>query len=456
MKDAGRSWDVYRRYTEFCRLHAVLKKQIAGLNLKLPGKRLFGSNFDPAFLKSRCDGLTEYIRLIINDGRLLSIREVREFLSLDERSNAKKSANSDDSGVETRNINLGPSERPLKPDDFEFLRVLGRGSFGKVLLARRYADQHLYAVKVLEKRAVVRRNETQHIMAERNVLRNNQLHPFLVSLHASFQTREKLYFVLDFVNGGELFFHLQRERHFSEARARFYSAEMASALGYLHSAGVVYRDLKPENILLDSEGHLVLTDFGLCKEGLVDSDQTTATFCGTPEYLAPEVIRKEAYGRSVDWWCLGAVLYEMLYGLPPFYSRDTAVMYDAILNKPLHFRDHIQVSTAGKDLLSALLQKDGRTRLGSGPADFDDVRNHAFYRSLNWDDLMQRKMTPPFRPELSDAYDLRNIDPEFTREPVPASLLQARSVRAASSLGCNRDGDNVFAGFSYVPTTLIN
>lgn len=498
MKDGSRSWDVYRRYTEFCRLHAALKKQIAGLNLKLPGKRLFGSNFDPAFLKSRCDGLTEYIRLIINDGRLLPIREVREFLSLDERSNAKKSATSDDSGVETSsgnesggdgrqaarsseddesdesrpgsavmnihlsqrsmpiakgNINLGPSERPLKPDDFEFLRVLGRGSFGKVLLARRYADQHLYAVKVLEKRAVVRRNETQHIMAERNVLRNNQLHPFLVSLHASFQTREKLYFVLDFVNGGELFFHLQRERHFSEARARFYSAEMASALGYLHSAGVVYRDLKPENILLDNEGHLVLTDFGLCKEGLVDSDQTTATFCGTPEYLAPEVIRKEAYGRSVDWWCLGAVLYEMLYGLPPFYSRDTAVMYDAILNKPLHFRDHIPVSQAGKDILSALLQKDGRTRLGSGPADFEDVRNHDFFSCLNWDDLMQRKMTPPFRPELNDAYDLRNIDPEFTREPVPASLLQARSLRAASSLGC-RDGDNVFAGFSYVPTTL--
>lgn len=152
----------------------------------------------------------------------------------------------------------------------------------------------------------------------------------------------------------QLFFHLQRERHFSEARARFYSAEMASALGYLHAAGVVYRDLKPENILLDSEGHLVLTDFGLCKEGLVDSDQTTATFCGTPEYLAPEVIRKEAYGRSVDWWCLGAVLYEMLYGLPPFYSRDTAVMYDAILNKPLHFRDHIPVTQAGKDLLSAV------------------------------------------------------------------------------------------------------
>lgn len=375
----------------------------------------------------------------------------------------------------------------LKPSDFEFLRVLGRGSFGKVFLARRYSSQKLYAVKVLDKRAVVRRNETQHIMAERNVLRRNQAHPFLVSLHSSFQTREKLYFVLDYVNGGEvcnrcttrrqvmqccsffsvqLFFHLQKERHFSEERARFYSAEMASALGYLHAAGVVYRDLKPENILLDSEGHLVLTDFGLCKEGLDDGDnQTTATFCGTPEYLAPEVIRKEAYGRSVDWWCLGAVLYEMLYGLPPFYSRDTSVMYDAILHKPLHFREHIAVSAAGKDLLRGLLQKDGRIRLGSGPTDFDELRQHEFYAGIDWDALVGRRIPPPFRPELTDAYDLRNIDPEFTREPVPASMLhhnshlhqrRTSSMRiAASSLGCRDNGDNLFAGFSYVPSTPL-
>jgi len=489
LKDSGKSWQVHRRYTEFCRLHSTLKKQVTGLNLKLPGKRLFGSNFDPAFLKSRCEGLTEYVRYVTADERLLSIREVRDFFQLGQRKSG-----SDDSGVgetsddtcdsrETHsdsevssrpssanamlsppvaattpsskgNINLGPSEQPLKPKDFEFLRVLGRGSFGKVLLARRYVDQALYAVKVLEKRTVVRRNETHHIMAERNVLRNNQHHPFLVSLHSSFQTKEKLYFVLDYVNGGELFFHLQRERHFSETRARFYSAEMASALGYLHSVGVVYRDLKPENILLDHEGHLVLTDFGLCKEGL-RGDDTTATFCGTPEYLAPEVIRKEAYGRSVDWWCLGAVLYEMLYGLPPFYSRDTAVMYDAILHKPLHFREHIHVSKAAKDLLHGLLQKDRRTRLGSGLLDFEDIRKHDFYRDLSWDDLNQRKIPPAYRPELADAYDLRNIDPEFTREPVPASVLHARSIRAASSLGC-RDGENVFAGFSYVPNMHLS
>jgi serine/threonine protein kinase len=166
-------------------------------------------------------------------------------------------------------------------------------------------------------------------MAERNVLRNNQHHPFLVSLHSSFQTKERLYFVLDYVNGGELFFHLQRERHFSEHRARFYSAEMASAIGYLHAQGVVYRDLKPENILLDAEGHLVLTDFGLCKEGL-DLDgphQTTATFCGTPEYLAPEVIRKEAYGRSVDWWCLGNLKFTTYRH---FHSLNHLIFYCSI------------------------------------------------------------------------------------------------------------------------------
>lgn len=156
----------------------------------------------------------------------------------------------------------------------------------------------------------------------------------------------------------------------------------------------------------------------------------------------------------MDWWCLGAVLYEMLYGLPPFYSRDTSVMYDAILNKPLHFRDHIQVSAAAKELLSGLLNKDRHARLGSSPADFDDIRRHAFYGSLSWELLDQRQIQPPYRPELVDAYDLRNIDPEFTREPVPASVLHARSIRVASSLGHRENGDNVFAGFSYVPQHL--
>lgn len=157
-------------------------------------------------------------------------------------------------------------------------------------------------------------NEVKHIMSERNVLLGNVNHPFLVGLHFSFQTPAKLYFVLDYVNGGELFFHLQREKRFAVSRAQFYAAEITSAVGYLHSLNIVYRDLKPENILLDGQGHVVLTDFGLCKEDVAPGG-TTATFCGTPEYLAPEVLKKHSYGRAVDWWCLGCVTYEMICGL---------------------------------------------------------------------------------------------------------------------------------------------
>lgn len=237
-------------------------------------------------------------------------------------------------------INLGSSERlHVVPNDFEFLKVIGKGSFGKVYLAKHKKETKIYAIKVLSKQMILKHNEKRHVMSERNVLLQNLKHPFLVGLHYSFQSKDKLYFVLDYANGGEMFYHLQQERVFDEARARFYAAEITSALGYLHSEGIVYRDLKPENILLDSSGHLVLTDFGLSKEGLHNLD-TTTTFCGTPEYLAPEVIRKEAYDRNVDWWCLGAVLYEMLFGLPPFFSQDRIEMYDNILNQPLRFRSN--------------------------------------------------------------------------------------------------------------------
>ena len=217
--------------------------------------------------------------------------------------------------VNQQSLDLAGTERPhSKATDFEFLKMIGKGSFGKVLLARHKGEEKIYAVKVLNKKMILKRNEKTHIMCERNVLLKNLNHPFLVGLRYSFQSRDKLYFILDYVNGGELFFHLQKEKIFTEARAKFYAAEITSALGYLHSEGIVYRDLKPENILLDAEGHIVLTDFGLCKDGLRERD-TTNTFCGTPEYLAPEVLKKESYDRAVDWWCLGAVLYEMIYGL---------------------------------------------------------------------------------------------------------------------------------------------
>ncbi|XP_041043736.1 serine/threonine-protein kinase Sgk1 isoform X1 [Carcharodon carcharias] len=346
----------------------------------------------------------------------------------------------------TAQINLGPSSNPqAKPSDFNFLKVIGKGSFGKVLLAKHKSDDQFYAVKVLQKKAILKKKEEKHIMSERNVLLKNVKHPFLVGLYYSFQTADKLYFVLDYINGGELFYHLQRERCFLEPRARFYAAEIASALGYLHSLNIVYRDLKPENILLDRQGHIVLTDFGLCKEN-IESNSTTCTFCGTPEYLAPEVLHKQPYDRTVDWWCLGAVLYEMLYGLPPFYSRNTAEMYDNILNKPLHLKPNI--SNAARDLLEGLLQKDRTKRLGA-KEDFMDIKVHIFFSPINWVDLNAKKLTPPFNPNVSGPSDLRHFDPEFTEEPVPNSI--GRSPDNALITASVKEASDAFLGFSYAP-----
>uniref|UniRef100_A0A0B7B813 Protein kinase domain-containing protein n=1 Tax=Arion vulgaris TaxID=1028688 RepID=A0A0B7B813_9EUPU len=347
-------------------------------------------------------------------------------------------------------MNLGPTEKTtVKAKDFEFLKVIGKGSFGKVLLARHKTEDCVYAVKVLQKQAIMKRNEAKHIMAERNVLLKNVKHPFLVGLHYSFQTMDKLYFVLDYVNGGELFFHLQRERYFPEHRAKFYAAEIASALGYLHSLDIIYRDLKPENILLDSKGHVVLTDFGLCKEGIVGQG-TTSTFCGTPEYLAPEVLQKQPYDKTVDWWCLGAVLYEMLYGLPPFYSRDTTEMYDNIIYKPLRLRTNI--SSAGRSLLEGLLQKEKGNRLGA-KRDFLDIQYHGFFSSINWQDLYDKKITPPYNPNVSGHLDLKHFDPEFVREPVPASVGRSSGNSSRLVSTSVMEADRVFEGFSYMPST---
>uniref|UniRef100_A0A8C1VWN7 Serum/glucocorticoid regulated kinase 2a n=1 Tax=Cyprinus carpio TaxID=7962 RepID=A0A8C1VWN7_CYPCA len=308
-----------------------------------------------------------------------------------------------------------------KPTDFDFLAVIGKGTFGKVLLAKLKADGKFYAVKVLQKKVILKKKEQKNIMAERNVLLKSLKHPFLVGLHYSFQTAEKLYFVLDYVNGGELFYHLQRERCFSEARARFYTAEVASAIGYLHSLNIVYRDLKPENILLD---HQVKQAFRTC-------------------YLAPEILRKEPYDRTVDWWCLGAVLYEMLYSLPPFYSRDVSEMYDGILHKPLQLPPG--KSQASSHLLYGLLQKDQHRRIGA-IADFLEIKNHVFFAPINWDDLYHKRITPPYNPNVRGPADLQHIDPEFTRETVPNSV--GRTPDPTPSLATS--SSNAFNGFSYI------
>jgi RAC serine/threonine-protein kinase len=294
-------------------------------------------------------------------------------------------------------------------DDFKTLKVIGKGSFGTVFLVQKKDAANIYAMKVLNKKAIIERQELEHTKAEKNILQK-LVHPFLVNLHYAFQTDDKVVFVMDYVNGGELFFHLQRDRKFPEERVRFYIAEIVLGLEYLHANGVLYRDLKPENILLTDEGHICLTDFGISKEGLESDDARTATFCGTPEYLAPEVLECNGYGKAIDWWSLGTLMYEMLNGLPPFYSQDVQTMYTKIMTAKLEIPEGI--SPEAGLLLQGLLQRDPEKRL----ADARQIKAHPFFASIDFDKLAAKELTPPFIPPVRGKDDTSLIDEEFTRQ----------------------------------------
>ena len=319
--------------------------------------------------------------------------------------------------------------KSLKIEDFELLKVVGKGSFGKVMQVKKKDTQRIYALKTIRKAHIISRSEVAHTLAERSVLSqiNN---PFIVPLKFTFQSPEKLYFVLAFVNGGELFHHLQKEQRFDINRSRFYTAELLCALECLHGFNVIYRDLKPENILLDYSGHIALCDFGLCKLDMKDEDRTN-TFCGTPEYLAPELLLGQGYTKTVDWWTLGVLLYEMLTGLPPFYDENTNEMYRKILSEPLHFPGPEVVPPAAKDILTKLLDRKPEKRLGANGA--SEIKAHPFFHSIDWRKLLQRKYEPTFKPnvvcichcimiepianlEQVDALDTKNFDVEFTQE----------------------------------------
>jgi hypothetical protein len=226
--------------------------------------------------------------------------------------------------------------RTINLEAFKIIKVIGKGSFGKVYLVRDKASGILYAMKVLKKDYIIRKNQVEHTKTERSVL-GYARHPFIVGLNMAFQTADKLFFVLDYCAGGELFFHLGKVGRFPEERARYYAAQIVLALEYVHKLGVIYRDLKPENVLLDQIGNVRLTDFGLSKEGVSDHATGANSFCGTPEYIAPEVLLRQGHGRAVDWWSLGALLYEMISGLPPFYSRNRETMFEKIMKAELTF-----------------------------------------------------------------------------------------------------------------------
>ena len=332
-----------------------------------------------------------------------------------------------------------PKELPkVALEDFDLLKVLGKGGFGKVMLVRKKGTTDIYAMKVLKKEAAIRRNQVTHTKTETHILKQIR-HPFLTRMHFAFQSEGKLYMVLNYLPGGELFYRLKREGRFSVERVRLYAAEIGLGLGHLHSLDMIYRDLKPENILLDEVGHICLTDFGLSKES-VATVNAAKTFCGTPEYLAPEILQGVGHGKPVDWWSLGTLVFEMLTGLPPFYSRNINHMYEKILKAELRCPSYLPSDVKG--LIEGLLIRDPVKRLGSGPGDIKELEANAFFKDLDFKKVEAKEYTPIYKPNIGNLTDTGNFDPQFTAE------LPVDSVVDSSALAGQ---GNTFEGFTYNP-----
>ncbi|KAI9499483.1 kinase-like domain-containing protein [Zychaea mexicana] len=339
---------------------------------------------------------------------------------------------------------VGPAK--LTPEAFRTVRMIGHGSFGKVYQVVKRDSKRTYAMKVLSKKLLIAQNEVTHTIAERNVMIRTISNPFIVTLKFSFQTADHLFLVMDYVPGGELFSYLQREHYLNEDRARFYVAELVCALEHIHMHQVVYRDLKPENILLDAQGHIALADFGLSKE-LKRANETTTTFCGTSEYLAPEMVRQEPYTQAVDWWSLGILLYELLVGGAPFHSVHLDVLYRKICKAPLKFPAQPSVSPEAKDLIAQLLDRNPATRVGA-----EQVKAHPFFRNIQWDLIAQKQVRPPFKPVLANQRQTSSsssLQPPFTMKQ-PPSFLAVRKNATRPSSPLSSSNQSAFRGFSYV------
>ncbi|CAK87907.1 unnamed protein product (macronuclear) [Paramecium tetraurelia] len=296
-------------------------------------------------------------------------------------------------------------------DDFDLIKVLGRGAYGKVMLVEKKSDKQYYAMKSIRKEDIADPEQLEHTKTERIVLEHVN-HPFLVSLNWAFQTPEKLFFITQFMKGGELFQHLKHVKRFEESRTKFYVSEIILALEHLHSKNIIYRDLKPENVLLDDQGHVCLTDFGMAK--ILKKNELAKSFCGTPEYLAPEILLETGHSMAADWWALGILTYEMLYALPPFYNKNQDLMFKQIQTKDISFPTTPQISMEAKDFIQKLTIKDPKFRIGYSKT--EDVKNHAWFKGVNWEKLLKKEVETPFKPQIQGEAWLENFDKQFTAE----------------------------------------
>lgn len=307
---------------------------------------------------------------------------------------------------------------------FELGDTLGTGTFGRVRLVVYNFKKSLYfALKILKKSEIIKLKQVEHIKAEKRIL-SSIAHPFIVNLYAAFQDDKRVYMLMEYVIGGELFSQLRKVGRFSNETARFYASEIVLALEYLHSKDIVYRDLKPENLLIDKDGHIKITDFGFAKH----VEDRTWTLCGTPEYLAPEIIQSKGHGKAVDWWALGILIYEMLAGYPPFYDENPFGIYQKILANKIEFPRHFDLNA--KDLIKKLLTPDRTKRFGCLKNGAEDIKQHKWFKGVEWDRMLQRKVKPPYVPAYKAPNDTSNFDKYPDSEDDSAGPLDAKDREA--------------------------
>uniref|UniRef100_A0AAZ3PS27 protein kinase C n=1 Tax=Oncorhynchus tshawytscha TaxID=74940 RepID=A0AAZ3PS27_ONCTS len=360
---------------------------------------------------------------------------------------SSESLNSDGEEKEARcSRDTGKSASSLGLVDFDLLSVIGRGSYAKVLLVRLKKTERIYAMKVVKKELVNDDEDIDWVQTEKHVFEQASNHPFLVGLHSCFQTESRLFFIIEYVNGGDLMFHMQRQRKIPEEHARFYSAEISLALNYLHERGIIYRDLKLDNVLLESEGHIKLTDYGMCKEGLRPGDTTSLR----------SILRGEDYGFSVDWWALGVLMFEMMAGRSPFDivgSTDNPdqntedYLFQVILEKQIRIPRSLSVKAAS--VLKGFLNKEPKERLGCHPqTGFADIMGHPFFRNVDWDLMEQKQVAPPFKPNISGEFGLDSFDTQFTNEPIQLTPDDDDAVKKIDQ--------SEFEGFEYINPLLMS
>ena len=308
---------------------------------------------------------------------------------------------------------INNSSSRINEKDFTPIKLIGKGSYGEVFLVRYKKNNHIYAMKVLSKSFLREQNQENNTRSERNLMA--QIHnPFIVNIKYAFQNDSKLYLVQEFVQGGDLFLHIHTHPKFPNEKAKFYIIELCLVIQFLHKNNMIYRDLKPENILIGADGHIKITDFGLCK--ILSNVDKTYTICGTVQYLAPEIIAGEGYNNSVDWWSLGCIMYEMLVGKFPFKYKKNGKLTIDIFNKPIKYPSYID--ERAKDLMSKFMEIDPQKRLGSGENGWENIKNHPYFNGVDWIGAKNKKLKPPFLPNIDSETDTKYFEKIFTDEPV--------------------------------------